>query len=55
MAKIYARWIADGRLTLAEVPERWRAATAELVKSADAWREVPDSEIQTESDEILNA
>ncbi len=31
MAKIYARWIQEGRLTLADVPERWRAAVALLV------------------------
>jgi len=31
MAKIYARWIADGRLTLAEVPERWRDAVEKLI------------------------
>lgn len=26
MVKIYLRWIADGRLTLADIPPRWRAA-----------------------------
>ena len=31
MAKIYARWILEGKMTLADVPERWRAATAALV------------------------
>ena len=25
MAKIYVRWIRAGRLTIDDVPERWRA------------------------------
>lgn len=31
MAKIYARWIADGKMTLADVPVRWRDAVAALL------------------------
>lgn len=31
MAKIYARWIADGRLTLSDVPEHWRDAVKALI------------------------
>lgn len=31
MVAIYARWIRAGRMTLAEVPEKWRdAVRAEL-------------------------
>ena len=31
MAKIYARWISDGKMTLSDVPERWRDAVKALV------------------------
>lgn len=30
MAKIYARWIRDGKMELSDVPERWREAVAAL-------------------------
>ena len=35
MAKIYARWIADGKMTLADVPARWRDAVASLLGGED--------------------
>lgn len=31
MAKIYARWIKDGKMTLADVPARWQAAVEALL------------------------
>lgn len=33
MAKIYARKIKAGEMTLAEVPVRWRAAVAALLEA----------------------
>lgn len=33
MAKIYARWILSGRMTIAEVPDRWQAEVAALVEA----------------------
>lgn len=32
MAKIYARWIAAGRMTIDDVPERWKAEVKKLMK-----------------------
>ena len=32
MAKIYARWIRAGRMTLEDVPARWREAVKEELK-----------------------
>lgn len=32
MAAIYARWIQARKMTLADVPERWRAQVAEMLK-----------------------
>ncbi len=34
MASIYVRWIKQGKLTLEEVPDRWRAAVEEKLKEA---------------------
>lgn len=31
MAKIYKRWIAAGRMTIDEVPERWREQVRKLL------------------------
>ena len=31
MAAIYARWILSGRMTLEDVPEKWRTETAALI------------------------
>lgn len=31
MAKIYARWIRNGKLTIDDVPERWKAAVQALL------------------------
>lgn len=31
MAKIYCKRIKSGAMTLADVPERWRAAVAEML------------------------
>lgn len=36
MAKIYARRIRDGIMTIEEVPERWREAVLELLEEDDA-------------------
>ena len=36
MAKIYARWIKDGKMTLADVPARWRDAVTKLLGGDDA-------------------
>lgn len=35
MAKIYYKRIKSGAITLADVPERWRAAVAELLVEGD--------------------
>lgn len=35
MAKIYYRRIKDGRMTIEEVPERWRAAVQALLDADD--------------------
>jgi hypothetical protein len=32
MAAIYARWIRSGKLTLEEVPEKWRSQVEELLQ-----------------------
>ena len=32
MAKIYARWIKKGKMTIDEVPEKWREATEKLLE-----------------------
>lgn len=32
MAKLYANRIQDGKMTINEVPERWRAQVEELLK-----------------------
>lgn len=32
MAKIYARQIRDGKMTIDEVPTKWRSAVEELLK-----------------------
>ena len=32
MAKLYAKLIKDGKMTINEVPERWRAQVEELLK-----------------------
>lgn len=32
MAAIYARWIKAGKMTLDDVPEKWRAQVAKLLK-----------------------
>ncbi len=32
MAAIYARWIKAGKMTLTDVPERWRAHVAEMLE-----------------------
>ena len=32
MAKIYARWIKAGRLTIDDVPARWKEAVKKLLK-----------------------
>lgn len=34
MAAIYARWIRAGRLTIEEVPERWRGEVEALLGDA---------------------
>ena len=31
MAKIYARWINDGRMTIDQVPKKWREAVEKLL------------------------
>ncbi len=31
MAKIYARWIRAGKITIDDVPERWKAAVQALL------------------------
>ena len=31
MAKIYARWIAEGKMRITDVPARWRDAVAALL------------------------
>lgn len=33
MAKIYARQIRDGKMTIDEVPARWRSVVEELLKA----------------------
>lgn len=33
MAAIYARWIMAGRMTLADVPEKWREAVREKLEA----------------------
>ena len=35
MAKIYYRRIRDGRMTIEEVPERWRVAVQALLDADD--------------------
>lgn len=32
MAKIYARWIKEGKLQLDDVPTRWREEVAKLLE-----------------------
>ena len=32
MAKIYARWIHDGRMTIEQVPKKWREAVEKLLE-----------------------
>ena len=32
MAKLYAKRIKDGKMTINEVPKRWRAQVEELLK-----------------------
>ena len=32
MASIYARWIKAGKMTLEDVPEKWRDQVTELLK-----------------------
>ena len=32
MAKIYARWIKKGKMTIDEVPEKWREAVGKLLE-----------------------
>ena len=32
MARIYARWIRAGRMTIEDVPARWREAVEEELK-----------------------
>ena len=32
MVAIYVRWIKAGRMTLADVPEKWRDAVAQALK-----------------------
>lgn len=44
MAKIYARHIRNGTLTLEQVPARWREAAAELVVAGYA-ADITDGEI----------
>lgn len=34
MIVLYLRWIAEGRLTLMEVPARWREAVAAALEEA---------------------
>lgn len=34
MASIYVRWIKAGKMTLEDVPEKWRDQVAELLKEA---------------------
>ena len=34
MVNIYVRWIKQGKMTLEEVPERWRAEVEEKLKEA---------------------
>ena len=36
MAKIYVRWIRAGRMTLDEVPERWREAVRAALDAKEA-------------------
>lgn len=33
MAKIYYRYIKQGKMTLADVPEKWREAVQELLEN----------------------
>lgn len=35
MAKIYVRWINAGRMTINDVPERWREAVAALLEEEE--------------------
>lgn len=34
MVAIYVRWISENRMTLEQVPERWRAQVAEALNPA---------------------
>lgn len=36
MAKIYVRWIRAGRMTLEQVPERWREAVRAALEEREA-------------------
>ena len=36
MVKIYVRWIEAGRMTLDEVPERWREAVRAALDAKEA-------------------
>lgn len=36
MAKIYVRWIRAGRMTLEQVPERWREAVRAALDAKEA-------------------
>lgn len=35
MVNIYVRWIQQGKLTLEEVPERWRAEVEKKLREAE--------------------
>jgi len=35
MAAIYVRWIQAGKITLDDVPERWRGQVAEMLEATD--------------------
>ena len=36
MVKIYVRWISAGRMTLEQVPERWREAVRAAMDAKEA-------------------
>lgn len=35
MVKIYCRWIRAGKMTLEQVPERWREAVREMLEAEE--------------------
>lgn len=35
MAAIYARWIKSGRMTIADVPEKWRSEVEALLAESE--------------------